>query len=36
MIVNIARPISFDKAQQLAAHELTHHFQFILMEDLIK
>lgn len=36
MIVNIARPISYDKAQQLAAHELTHHFQFILMEDLIE
>jgi len=36
MIVNIARPISYDKAQQLAAHELTHHFQFILMQDLIE
>jgi hypothetical protein len=32
MIVNIARSISYDKAQQLAVHELTHHFQNVLME----
>ena len=32
MVVNIARSISYDKAQQLAVHELTHHFQIGLME----
>lgn len=32
MLVNISRPITFDKAQQLAAHELTHHMQFVLMQ----
>ena len=31
MVVNIARPITYDKAQQLALHELTHHVQFVLM-----
>ena len=36
MVVNIARPISYDKAQQLAAHELTHHMQFVLMEEIIE
>ncbi len=35
MIVNISRPISYDKAQQLAAHEITHHIQFVLMQNLI-
>ncbi|KAK3282361.1 hypothetical protein CYMTET_9892 [Cymbomonas tetramitiformis] len=32
MLVNIARSITYDKAQQLAVHELTHHLQFVLME----
>ncbi|CAB9511024.1 expressed unknown protein [Seminavis robusta] len=32
MVVNIARAISYDKAQQLAVHELTHHIQVVLME----
>ena len=33
MLVNLARPITYDKAQQLAMHELTHHMQFMLMEQ---
>jgi len=32
MKVNVARPITWCKAQQLAAHELTHHLQTTLME----
>lgn len=35
MIVNVARPITWDKAQQLSTHELTHHMQFILMEQYL-
>eukprot|EP01006_Ploeotia_vitrea_P028738 TRINITY_DN61378_c0_g2_i2.p2 TRINITY_DN61378_c0_g2~~TRINITY_DN61378_c0_g2_i2.p2 ORF type:complete len:460 (+),score=51.82 TRINITY_DN61378_c0_g2_i2:25-1404(+) len=32
MTVNTARPITAEKAQQLAAHESTHHFQFVSMQ----
>ena len=32
MVVNLARPVTYDKAQQLAVHELTHHMQFVLMD----
>eukprot|EP00667_Euglena_gracilis_P010547 EG_transcript_10752 len=32
MVVNVARPVTWDKAQQLAVHELTHHLQFTLMQ----
>lgn len=34
MSVNLSRPISYDKAQQLASHELTHHVQFVLTEKM--
>lgn len=33
MVVNLARSISYDKAQQLAVHELTHFIQFVLFEE---
>ena len=35
MVVNIARAITYDKAQQLAVHELTHFVQAVLMEDYL-
>ncbi len=35
MLVNVARPITWAKAQQLSTHELTHHMQFVLMHQYL-
>lgn len=36
MKINLARLISYDKAQQLASHELSHYVQNALIENLFK
>eukprot|EP00760_Papus_ankaliazontas_P010555 PhM_4_TR1434/c0_g1_i2/m.12516 len=30
--INLARPVTFEKLQQLVCHEYTHHVQFVLMK----